>query len=86
MVESTCNAGELDSVPSLGRSPEEGMATHSSILAWEVHGQESLVGYNSWSHTESDTTEILIREKNLKKYICIYMYNMYYTHTCYIYY
>ena len=24
---------------------EEGMTTHSSILAWKSHGQRSLVGY-----------------------------------------
>ena len=32
---------------SLGREDplEEGMATHSSILAWKTHGQRSLVGY-----------------------------------------
>ena len=24
------------------------MATHSSILAWKIHGQRSLVGYSSW--------------------------------------
>ena len=29
--ESSCNAGDLDSIPWLGRSPEEGMATHSNI-------------------------------------------------------
>ena len=28
---------------------EEGMATHSSILA---QGQRSLVGYNSWDHKQ----------------------------------
>ena len=33
------------------------MATHSSILAWRIHGQNSLVGYSPWGHTESDTTE-----------------------------
>ena len=33
--ESTCNAGDLGSVPRLGRSPGGGHATHSSILAWE---------------------------------------------------
>ena len=33
--ESTCNAGDLGSTPGLGRSLEEGMATHSSILAWK---------------------------------------------------
>ena len=31
--ESACNAGDLGSIPGLGRSPGEGMATHSSILA-----------------------------------------------------
>ena len=37
---------------------EEGMATHSSILAWRnPHGQRSLAGYSSWGHKESDTTE-----------------------------
>ena len=30
--ESACNAGELVSIPGSGRSPVEGMATHSSIL------------------------------------------------------
>ena len=28
---------------------KEEMATHSSILAREVHGQRSLVGYGPWS-------------------------------------
>ena len=27
---------------------EEGVATHSSILAGESHGQRSLVGYSPW--------------------------------------
>ena len=31
---SACNARDLDLIPGLGRSPEEGMATHCSILAW----------------------------------------------------
>ena len=30
---SACNAGDLGLTPGLGRSPEEGKATHSSILA-----------------------------------------------------
>ena len=35
--ESTYNAGDLGSIPGLGRSPGgEGMATHSSILAWRI--------------------------------------------------
>ena len=39
---------------------EKGMATHSSILTWEIlHGQRSLVGYSPWGHKESDTIEQL---------------------------
>ena len=36
---------------------EKGIATHSSILAWEIPWTErSLVGYSLWGCTESDTT------------------------------
>ena len=35
-------AGDLGSIPGLGRSPEEGMATHSSILAWRIPWTEEL--------------------------------------------
>ena len=34
--ESTCNVGDLGSIPGLGRSLEKGKATHSSILAWRI--------------------------------------------------
>ena len=35
----------------LGKDPlEEEMATHSSFLAGESHGQRSLVGYSPWGH------------------------------------
>jgi len=46
-------------VPSLGwEGPlEEGMATHSSILAWRIHGQRSLAGYSLWGCKESGMTE-----------------------------
>ena len=39
-------------VRSLGREDplEEGMATHSSSLACESHGERSLVGYSPWGH------------------------------------
>ena len=45
-------------------SPEKEMATHSSILAGESHGQRSLqsmqpTGYSLWGHKESDMTERL---------------------------
>ena len=35
------------------------MATHSSILAGEFHGQRSLAGYSPWGFKESDMTERL---------------------------
>ena len=38
---------------------EEEMATHSSILAGEFHGQRRLVGYSPWDHKELDKTERL---------------------------
>ena len=46
-------------VQSLGweDSLEKEMATHSSILAWKIPWQRSLVGYSPWSGKESETTE-----------------------------
>ena len=45
-------------VRSLGRQDplEKEMATHSSILDWEIQEQRSLVGYSPWDCKESDTT------------------------------
>ena len=34
--ESTRNAGDLGSIPGLGRALEKGMATHPSVLAWRI--------------------------------------------------
>ena len=36
---------------------EEGMATHSSILAWTVTWIEGPADYSLWGHTESDKTD-----------------------------
>jgi len=44
------NAGhtrEAGSIPGLGRSPGEGMATHSSILAWRIPWTEEPNGLQS---------------------------------------
>ena len=38
---------------------EEGMATHSSILAWRIPWTEEPGGYSPWGCKESDTTERL---------------------------
>ena len=50
------NAGDRDSVPGLGRSPEEEMANHSSILAWEIPWTEEPSGLQSMQSQELDTT------------------------------
>ena len=44
-------------VQSLGREDplEKAMAAHSSILAWESHGQRSLAGHSPWGQ-ELDVT------------------------------
>ena len=52
-----CNTGD----PGQEDPLEKEMATHSSILAWRIHGQRSLEGYSPTSHKESDTTERLTR-------------------------
>ena len=55
------NAGDTRDAGSIsGREDplEEGMATHSSILAGKSHGQRSLVGYSPRGRKESDTTEV----------------------------
>ena len=44
--ESACNEGDLGSIPESGRSLEKGMATHSSILPGDSHGQNSLTDYS----------------------------------------
>ena len=49
------NAGDLGLIPGLGRSPGEEMATHSSVLAWEIPWTEepgrlqSLGWQNYWT-------------------------------------
>ena len=41
---SACNAGDPGSIPGSGRSPGEGNATHSSILAWKFPWTEESGG------------------------------------------
>ena len=45
--ESTCNVGDLGLIPGLGRSLKEGMASHSSILAWRIPWTEEPGGLQS---------------------------------------
>ena len=55
--ESACNAGDTRDTSSIPESKdplEKEMATHSSILPGESHGQRSLTGYSPKGHKESD--------------------------------
>ena len=53
---SACNVGDLGSIPGLGRSPGEGNATHSSILAQRIPWTEEPGGLVHRGHKESDMT------------------------------
>ena len=60
---------------------EEEMATHYSILAWEIPEQRSLAGYSPWCCKELDTTE------QLNMYackLCIYSYLYYFIEMMYV--
>ena len=55
--ESACKAGDPGSIPGSERSPEKEMATHSSILAWEIAWTEEPGGLQSMDHKELDIIE-----------------------------
>ena len=42
------NTGYMSSIPGLGRSLEKEMATHSSILAWEIPWTEESGTWGPW--------------------------------------
>ena len=68
--ESACNAGDLASIPELGRSLGEGNGNPLQLfLPGEFHGQRILADYSPWGCNESDTTEQLV-------YIYIYIYHI----------
>ena len=50
--ESTCNVGDLGSIPGLGRSLEKGNSPAPVFWPGEFHGL-----YSPWGHKELDTTE-----------------------------
>ena len=62
---STCKAGDLGSIPGLGRSPGEGNGNPLQYACLENPMDEG--GYSPWGHKESDMTERLNRERRLKK-------------------
>ena len=57
--QSTCNVGDLGLIPGLGNSPEGGMTTYSSILAWRTPIDIGARWLQSMGHKEMDMTERL---------------------------
>ena len=55
------NAGGVGSTLDKEDPLKKEMGIHSSILAREIHGQRSLVGYSPGGRTESDMPEQLMR-------------------------
>ena len=54
--ESACNAGNLGSIPGLGRAPwRREWLPIPGFLPGESHRQRSLAGYSLWGLKESDT-------------------------------
>ena len=54
---SACNVGDVCSILGSGRSLENKMATHSSILAWRIPWAEEPGGpHSQWDCKELDTT------------------------------
>ena len=63
--ESACRAGDLGSVPYLGRSPGKGSGNPFQYSCLEnPHGQRSVEGCNPWGRKESDATEWLNHNHN----------------------
>ena len=44
------NASDMCLIPGWEGPMEKRMATHSSVLAWDIHRHGSLVVYSPWSH------------------------------------
>ena len=66
--ESACSAGDLGSVPQLGRPPGEGHGNTLQCSCLEnPYGQKNLVSNSPWGLKESDTTDRLRTYIKLKK-------------------
>ena len=65
--ESAYSAGDLGSIPGLGRSSGGG---HGNPLQYSClenpHGQRSLEGYSPWGHKELDMTERLSTSQDME--------------------
>ena len=63
--ESACKAGDPGSIPGSERSPEKEMATHSSILAWEIAWTEEPGRLESMGSQESEIVNKQQKQRTL---------------------
>ena len=73
--ESACNAGELGSIPGLGRSHGEGNGNPLCQYSFleNPHGQRSLAGYSQWGRKESDMTACLSTAQHRSWWVIKYL-------------
>ena len=50
---------------------EKEMATHSSILAWDIHGLRRLAGYSPWSRRRVGHYLVTKQTQNLKPLLMV---------------
>ena len=74
------NAGDVDSIPGLRRSPAERIST-PVFLPGKSHGQRSLASYSPWGCKELDTAERLYNTNNS---IIIHYVHLYITSSLFI--
>ena len=56
--ETTCNVGDLWSIPGVGRFPwRRAWQPTPAFLPGKSHAQRSLAGYSPWGHKQTDMTE-----------------------------
>ena len=80
--ESACNAGDPGLISVLERSPEKGMDTHSSILAWRIPWSEEpgelqsmdsqRVRTTQWMNTLTTCLEESVEKNHCSVLVCIW--------------
>ena len=73
--ESACNAGDLGSIPGLGRSPGEGMATHFSIVAWRIPWTEEPGGLQCMGLQSQTRLSTFQKKKKKRPWTSVYLGN-----------
>ena len=85
--ESTCNVGDVGSIPGLGRPPGEGKSvTHSSVLAWRIpwtiQSMESQrVGHDTMYNRVHIRTDSNLFIFIAEYYSIVYMYHSFLIHS-----